>query len=120
MRVFVSHSGQRLLIFILGVMAALATLSRAEDTALNDPIVGRWRWHNNTILAIRGDGTVGWNLGNGKGTWKCASPNQDPRKYLLDWERGLYVETLYLKKHGNRLTGHDQFGHHVWGYRLDD
>lgn len=32
----------------------------------------------------------------------------------------MYVETLYLKKHAMKISGYDQLGHHVWGYRIED
>jgi len=55
----------------------------------------------------------------GKGKWECVRPNEDPRRYVLDWNRGEYYETLYLKKHGKKISGYDQFGHHVWGVRIE-
>jgi len=32
----------------------------------------------------------------------------------------MWVDTLYLKKHANKLSGHNQFTQHVWGYRLEE
>lgn len=112
-------TGARVLIVLVGMMASLGLSAFAEGPA-TDPIVGRWNWHNHTVLLIHADGTCGWHENDGLGTWKCVSPSQDPRKYILDWNRGQYVETLYLKKHATKISGHDQFGHRVWGVRIED
>jgi hypothetical protein len=109
----------RLPIALVGLTASLHLSALAEKPA-TDPIVGRWNWHNHTVLLIQSNGTCGWHENDGIGTWKCVSPSQDPRKYMLDWNRGQYVETLYLKRHAAKISGHDQFGNHVWGFRIED
>ena len=111
-------AGARILIVLVGITASLCVSAFAEQGV--DPIVGRWNWHNHTILLIHADGTCGWHEADGIGTWKCVEPSQDPRKYILDWNRGQYVETLYLKKHASKISGHDRSGHSVWGVRIED
>ena len=110
--------GLRFVSVLAGIIVSLCLPAWGEQGV--DPIVGRWNWHNHTILFIHANGTCGWNETDDRGTWKCVEPHQDPRKYLLDWNRGQYVETLYLKKHASRISGHDQFSHHVWGVRIED
>jgi len=112
-------SAVRVLIALGGLTAILQSSALAEAPAA-DPIVGRWNWHNHTVLFIHANGTCGWNENDGKGTWKCVNPSQDPRKYILDWNRGQYVETLYLKKHATKISGHDQSGNRVWGSHIED
>jgi hypothetical protein len=112
-------AGARILIVLAGIIASLCLSAFAAEQR-GDPIVGRWNWHNHTILLIHANGTCGWTETDGIGTWKCVEPSQDPRKYILDWNRGQYVETLYLKKHASKISGHDQFGHRVWGVRIED
>jgi hypothetical protein len=68
----------------VGIIAIMTVFSFGEDGA-NDPILGRWRWHNNAALVFHADGTVGLSAEEQNGTWKCVSPkNQDPRKYILN------------------------------------
>jgi hypothetical protein len=104
--------------FLILFLGFAATVVAKE--APGDPILGRWRWHNNTALIFYSDGMAGWGETQKYGTWQCVSPNQDPRKYVLDWGKGMYLETLYLKKHAMKISGHDQLGHHVWGYRIEE
>jgi len=114
-----SSAGVGLLLLFLGCTATLG-ISPIPKEEPGDPILGRWRWHNNTALIFYSDGMAGWGETQKYGTWKCVNPNEDPRKYVLDWGRGMWVETLFLKKHAMKLSGHDQFGHHVWGYRIQE
>jgi len=110
-----------LTVLFLGIIAALSLPSVAEGPAsASDPIVGRWRWCNNTEVYFHDDGTAGLAPEKHGGTWKCVNPNQDPRKYICDWGKGMWVDTLYLKKHSNKLSGHNQFKDPVWGYRLPE
>lgn len=102
------------------VLSVSAFLGFSAFAAGADPIVGRWNWHNHVVLFIHADGTVGLGENGGKGKWECVRPNEDPRKYILDWNRGQYFETLYLKKDGRKISGRDQFGHKVWGVRIED
>ncbi|EDY16260.1 hypothetical protein CfE428DRAFT_6261 [Chthoniobacter flavus Ellin428] len=104
----------------VGLLSWSTFLGLAAFAAGADPIVGRWSWHNHVVLFIHADGTAGLGESGGKGKWECVRPNEDPRKYILDWNRGQYYETLYLKKHGRKISGYDQFGHHVWGVRIED
>jgi hypothetical protein len=32
----------------------------------------------------------------------------------------MWVETLFLKKHATKLSGHDQKGEPVWGSRIEE
>jgi len=109
----------RALVVLVGMTASLRLPAFAAEPGA-DPSAGRWNWHNHTVLLIHADGTCGWHEHDSLGTWKCVAPSQDPRKYVLDWNRGQYVETLYLKKHASKISGHDQSGNRVWGVRIED
>ena len=102
-------------LWMLGV-ALVASSSLAADTTVADPIVGRWRWFNNTIYVLNADGTTT----PGKGRWKCVSPEQTPRKYVIDWKEELWIDTLYLEKNGTTLSGHNQKGRKITASRLRD
>jgi len=103
----------------IGLLCVATSLCLGAFAVAADPIVGRWSWHNHVVLFIHADGTAGLGEKGGKGKWECVRPNEDPRRYILDWNRGEYYETLYLKKHGRKISGYDQFGHHVWGVRIE-
>jgi hypothetical protein len=98
-------------IFICSLVAFSAI---AADPAPTDPIVGRWRWFNNRIYVLNADGTTTPNEGH----WKCVSPNQTPRKYVIDWREELNIDTLYLEKSGAKLSGKNQKGRHITADRL--
>ena len=106
------------LILLLGFTATVAVSSLAEE-ATTDPIVGRWRWCNNTEVFFRPDGTAGLSAEGRGGTWMCVSAkNEEPRKYVCNWGNGMWIDTLHLKKHGASLSGRNQFKNPVWGYRI--
>jgi len=96
--------------------ALLAFSAIAADSTDTDPIVGRWRWFNNRIFVFNADGTTTPNEGH----WKCVSPNQIPRKYVIDWKEELNIDTLYLERSGAKLSGKNQKGRHITADRLPD
>jgi hypothetical protein len=78
--------------------------------------VGRWRWFTDEFVYIKPDGTL---VKNGKvtGKWHCANENEWPRKYVLNWGNGMWIDTLFLKRDCALLSGSNQQHHHVWGTR---
>ena len=88
----------------------------AADPKSSDPIVGRWRWFNNRIYVLNPNGTTTPTGGH----WTCASPDQTPRKYVIDWNEELNIDTLYLEKSGAKLSGHNQKGKRITADRLPD
>ena len=82
--------------------------------AINDPLVGRWRWKKNTITTITPYGTA-TNAAPGKptydGKWK-----RNGSGYEINWNNGLFIDhvsirggdEIWLKGKDNRFTKHGE------------
>ncbi len=81
-----------------------------------DPIVGRWRWFTDEFVFIKPDGSL-VKHGQVQGKWHCVNENEWPRKYVLNWGNGMWIDTLFLKKDCSFLSGTNQQHHHVHGVR---
>jgi hypothetical protein len=82
-----------------------------------DPIVGRWRWFTNDWVFINGDGTVSRGR-NTQGRWKCVDGAEWPRKYVITWGDGIWVDTLFLKKDCTKLSGRNQKGSRIHATKI--
>ena len=114
LKLMIMFSYKHLLGILLCPLVALSAI--AADPTSADPIVGRWRWFNNRIYVFNADGTTTPN----EGRWTCVSPNQIPRKYVIDWKEELNIDTLYLERSGAKLSGKNQKGRHITADRLPD
>ena len=84
-----------------------------------DPVVGKWRWFNGTVVTILADGTFSNNKGL-KGTWVVFG-DDSARKYVLNWGRkGKWVDTLTLKQYDRELSGQNKAGDKVFGTRIEE
>jgi hypothetical protein len=98
------------LAFLLAIAVFRVPASlRAQDAAA-DPIVGKWRWHTEKTHVFKPDGTVD------DGKWKCLSPDESPRRYVIKWSKS--TETLELINDNNKLEGKTKKGKRVWGQRI--
>ena len=112
----------KLLSLCLLAASLFCTLCSAQESGGNqtsqptDPIVGRWRWFSDEFVFIKPDGTL-VKHGQVQGKWHCVNQNEWPRKYILNWGNGMWIDTLFLKKDCSLLSGSNQQHHHVWGTR---
>jgi hypothetical protein len=63
------------------------------------------------------DGTASSSLGTA--TWKCTSKAKPPT-YVLNWNDGLYIDTVHLIKGGKEISGKNAQGQPVTATRLPD
>lgn len=91
------------------ILLKLPTSSDAKDKA-QDPIVGKWRWFNETMVQIETDGTFSCN-GQLAGKWKLT--DEDNRHYTIRWGSGNIEDYAKLSQDGKklRIRNHDGFKH---------
>ena len=105
-----SKSTARLRAAALMMLVLLITLSKAcaaDAARKEDPIAGRWRWYDHSIIDLRADGTA--SAPGSTGTWGCIS-KATPPTYVITWRDGLYVDTVHLSSSGNALSGTNERG----------
>jgi hypothetical protein len=99
------------ILLLLGAFSPAFAQSPQDSGSAADPIVGRWHWFSNELVQILPDGTL--TKGGGVlGTWTCCNTAEWPRKYVLDWGHGTYIDTLMLKRDCSFLSGRNQ--QQVW------
>ena len=81
---------------------------------INNNIIGKWKWFDGGTVIINKNGTVTSKYGN-NGKWK-AIQTKTGIKYIINWNKGLYIDTLTLS--GNMLKGKNQYGTNVWGQKI--
>lgn len=99
---------------IILVAAASSSLQAGNDSS-KEPIVGRWRWGKN-ITIISGNGKAfmyapGWSGMHGQ--WKLESAGNTERKYVINWEGGLWIDKVFISGDGKHLHGTNQKHHKV-------
>lgn len=83
-----------------------------------DPILGKWRFFNNTTRSFRADGTSANEKGEQDAVWKCVDPVQ--LRYVITYGGGKFVDQLFLKNGGAFLDGSNNFRAHVTATRIAD
>ena len=87
-------------------------------------VVGFWKWFNGDTQKIKEDGTVdsftrsffsGNQIHKNTATWECIDPAH--RKFKLVWGGGVWIDTLELSEDGQTLTGFNQTGAKVSGWK---
>jgi hypothetical protein len=80
-------------------------------------VVGEWNWFTGGTVTIRSNGTVSHSQPGpvSSGTWRY---NPRSGRVVISWENGRYVDTLTLSQDGNTLTGANQNGAPVSGWRI--
>lgn len=112
----------KLLSLCLLAASLFCSLCPAQESGGNqtsqptDPVVGRWRWFTDEFVFIKPDGTL---VKHGKvmGRWHCVNENEWPRKYVLNWGNGMWIDTLFLKRDCSFLSGTNQKNTPVHGVR---
>ncbi len=75
--------------------------------------IGKWKWFTGGEVNIQPDGHLN---GDPKSTWTCKDPAS--RTIEMSWNNGQYIDTLALSGDGLRLEGKNQYGHRVWGEKI--
>jgi hypothetical protein len=78
-------------------------------------IIGSWQWFNGVVVIVESGGTLRTDDNANYGTWTCVDAVQ--RKFMLQWKRGGWRDTLILSGDGRRLDGRNQWGIRVWGIK---
>lgn len=87
-------------------------------------VVGFWKWFNGDTQKIKEDGTIdsitssffsGNQIHKNTATWECTDPVH--RKFRLIWGGSVWIDTLELSEDGQTLTGYNQVGTKVSGWR---
>ncbi len=82
-------------------------------------IAGRWKWVEGQELEVFANGTSKtWLNGNqiNSGTWTCT--NKGERRYTFRLDQGGWVDEIVLSSDYNKLTGKNQQGLTLSGYRI--
>ncbi len=100
---------------LLAVLAIISpgVFATALGAEANDPIVGRWKWFTKETKTFHADGSI-----TKDGNWRCVNPGHLPRKYVIVWSEGKFVDVMVLGNDGNRLSGRNDVGVEVFGDRL--
>ena len=91
-----------------------ATSPKATPTPAkvqSDPIVDKWRMFD-SFRIFRPDGTATGPGGAVAGKWRCLSSGS-PRHYEINWNGGVFIDTVRLVKNGTELSGKNQRGNKV-------
>jgi hypothetical protein len=98
-----------LAVLVLAGGSATAQTSATESSE-QEPIVGKWRWFNKTVVEIKANGTF-FCGGQFMGKWKCTDA-QD-RSYTIQWGEGAIEDYGTLSYDGTklRMRNHDGFKH---------
>jgi len=107
---------QTALFILLSALGATTLHAQNGVARTSDPVVGCWHWFSNELVYIQPDGTL-TKGGPVVGKWQCTHPTQVPRKYVLIWGNGVWVDTLALQANASFLEGRNQIGHRVSGAR---
>jgi hypothetical protein len=102
--------------FPLFAVASLALLSvvhaQSPVPTSTDPIVGRWHWnggHGDGIVVLSEDGKALKLTDKTKGRWTFEPPkgpgSEAERRYVVSWQDGLYISTVFLSSDGAHLHG---------------
>lgn len=94
-------------------IVSIGLFKTALGAELNDPIVGQWNWFTEEVKTFHTDGSVA-----NDGTWRCVNPGGSPRKYVIVWFEGRFVDTVVLGNDGNHLSGRNDEGVEVSAERL--
>ncbi|MEO6787433.1 MAG: hypothetical protein ABI318_14980 [Chthoniobacteraceae bacterium] len=96
-----------------------AAIACGAGGVLPDPILGQWRFFNNSTQLFRPDGTSTNEKGEKDAVWRCTeSAPGAPRKYVVTYGSGKFVDTLTLKNGDTFLDGHNNFRFHVTANRI--
>lgn len=76
-------------------------------------IIGSWNWFNGVVVIVESGGTMRREDNKNFGTWTCVDAVQ--RKFVLNWSKWGWRDTLILSSDGRKLDGRNQWGGHVWG-----
>jgi len=94
-------------------IVSIGVFKTALGAELNDPIIGQWKWFTDETKTFHADGSI-----TKDGTWRCVNPGGNPRKYVIVWFEGKFVDIVVLGNDGNRLSGWNDEGVQVSGERL--
>jgi len=84
-----------------------------------DPVVGEWHWFDKRTRIFRADGTCTDGKGVQEAVWKCTeSAPGSPRRYMVVYGSGKFVDTLALNEGGAFLDGRNNFSAHVTARRV--
>ena len=94
-------------------IVSIGVFKTALGAESNDPITGQWKWFTEETKTFHADGSIAKD-----GTWRCVNPGGIPRKYVIVWSEGKYVDTVVLGNDGNHLSGKNDEGVEVSAERL--
>lgn len=97
----------------------VGTAWTAEPTEKADPIVGRWRWMDKQVVECQADQTFTVKPSNRRGKWKRINATTVEKKYELQWDDGLFTDTLMMSRDEKKLSGKNQEGKRIEATKLE-
>jgi hypothetical protein len=102
-------------VFAFALLTATPPWARAEAV---DPIVGKWNWFDKSTKIFLANGETTGPKGKAYATWRCENPGGEPRRYVITYQNGKWVDHLRLLRERTFLDGTNNTNTHVTATRI--
>jgi hypothetical protein len=91
--------------------------TQAGAAGASDPLEGKWHYFNDHVVTIHPGGIVTSSKGV-TGKWVYLKNPEVERKYRIQWDANLFVDTITLSRDGKKLEGKNNKGDRVGATRV--